>query len=277
MFNFNTQIIRLNNNYFTRYYDSGGNGEAVILLHGLALSIEIWGKIIDGLKDKFRVLAFDFPGFGQADKPNVNYDSEFFGEQIIAFMDTLNIENAHLIGSSLGGSTLVRLSKKHQHRMNKIILMAPGGFGRECNIIMRAPSLPLIGYILGTPSYSSNKFSMSLSMADKNNVTHELLETITKYSSMKGYQRAFIRCVKSGIGPFGVKNVESFRECARNIKCDCLIIWGKQDKVFPLFHANIAHELIENSKLAVIENCGHYPHWEQAESFLKYTIDFLKI
>ena len=275
MFNIPTNKLDLGNGNYTQYYDSGGNGEIVILLHGLALSLEIWGKVIDKFDDKFRVLAFDFPGSGRANKPNDLYNSDFFGQQIITFMDRLNIEKAHLIGSSLGASAVVRLAKTHQHRMNKIVIMAPGGFGQDCNLVMRVSTIPLIGYFLSTPSYSSNLFSMQMSMYDKKNASSELIELITNYSKDCGYHPALYRSIKSGLGPFGVKNIESFRECARNIEKDCLIIWGKQDKIFPAKQAPIANELIKNSKLIIFDKCGHYPHWEQPDMFSENISKFL--
>ena len=98
---FNTRNITITNGNKTRFFDSGGDKECIILIHGLANSIEIWERVIPELSKKFRVVAFDIPGFGQANRPDADYDSPFFVEQLAAFMDTMGISKAHLVSTSL--------------------------------------------------------------------------------------------------------------------------------------------------------------------------------
>jgi pimeloyl-ACP methyl ester carboxylesterase len=201
MFDLPVKRTTLGNGLKTRVFDSGGGGVPVLLLHGLSLSIEIWGKVIPGLAADRRVIAFDFPGFGDADRPDARYDSPFFVAQILALLDAMALERAHIIGSSLGGSALVRMSVAHADRVGSAVLMAPGGFGREANPALRLPTLPVIGYPMGKPTWLSNAFALRLAMADKRFATRALIDLVNSYSQRPGSHRAFVRTVKAGLTP----------------------------------------------------------------------------
>jgi len=206
VFDLQTRPFTLANGLKTPLLDTGGAGSPVILLHGLQLAIEIWANVIPSLANDHRVIAFDLPGFGRADRPDAAYEGAFFAAQIVAAMDALGLERAHLIGSSLGGSSIVRMSVAHQHRIDHAVLMAPGRFGRATNIMLRAPTLPTIGYALGKPTWLSNAFALRLAMADKSLATRALIDLMSLYSQRPGSHRAFVRTVKAGVGPFGARN-----------------------------------------------------------------------
>jgi len=275
VFDFATKAMTLGNGLNTRVFDSGGGGVPVILLHGLSLSIEIWGKVIQELARDRRVIAFDFPGFGEADRPDAAYDSAFFVSQILALMDSMAIERAHIVGSSLGGSALVRMSVAHADRIDHAVLMAPGGFGRAANPALRLPTLPLIGYPLGKPTWLSNAFALRLAMASKTFATRELINLVNDYSQRPGSHRAFIRTVKAGLTPFGVRETDSFAEAARNFRRPVLVLWGEQDHVFPIAQAETARRLLPDVRVERIDGCGHYPHWERPDIFLNAVRTFL--
>jgi hypothetical protein len=133
--------IELVNGLTTRVLDTGGDKPTLVLIHGLANAIEIWSRVLTRLARRFRVLAFDLPGFGEANRPVAAYDAAFFVDQLKALLDTLAIERAHLVGSSLGAGVIVRFSGQNLDRIDRAVLAAPGGFGRETHPLMRVPGL----------------------------------------------------------------------------------------------------------------------------------------
>lgn len=275
MFDLPSRRLTLANGLCTRVFDSGGAGAPVLLLHGLALAIEIWGKVIPALARQARVIAFDFPGYGQADRPDAAYDAAFFVDQVIAAMDALDLERPHIVGSSLGASTVVRMSVAHAHRIDRAVIMAPGGFGRAAHPVLRIPTLPLIGYPLGKPTWLSNAYALRLSMSDPTFATRDLINLMNRYTQKPGTHRAFVRTVKSGLGPFGVRERPSFAAAARGLKCPTLVLWGEQDRVFPVAQAEIAQKLIPHARVVRLDACGHYPHWEQPARFFEEVSAFL--
>jgi len=112
-----------------RYLDLG-EGEAVVLLHGFALSAEVnWGLtgLLDSLPQEYRMLALDQRGHGRSDKP---HDPESYGlafvEDVIHLLDALEIEKAHIVGYSMGGALALRLAADHPDRVRSVVI---GGAG----------------------------------------------------------------------------------------------------------------------------------------------------
>lgn len=275
MFDLPTSKLALPNGLTTRLYDSGGTGTPFLLLHGLGLSLEIWGKVIPALSAKHRVIAFDFPGYGEADRPDAAYDNAFFAAQVEAVMEALSLDRANLIGSSLGAGTIVRFSARNLSRIHRAVLMAPGGFGRETHPVLRTPCVPVIGYALGKPTWLSNAFALRLSMADPAKATRDLIDLAAGFATRPGSHRAFVRTVTTGLGLSGVKNIEAIAEIAAAMTCPTLVLWGKQDKIFPVAQAQVAGRTLAHARVVEIDRCGHYPQWEQPERMTAEVLAFV--
>jgi pimeloyl-ACP methyl ester carboxylesterase len=264
--------IALADGVTTRLFDSGGDGIPIILIHGLAASIEIWAKVIPDLSAKHRVIAFDLPGFGEADRPDAAYDAPFFVRQLQALMDSLKIDKAHLVGSSLGASLIVRFAANNLGRIATATLAAPGGFAPYVHPFLRLPTLPVAGYALAMPSYPVNWMAVRLAMANSANATKELIKMVDRYSKMRGSQRAFYRTLNSVIGPMGVKPDASFHADAAAMAVPTTLLWGEQDRLFPVAQAEIAQRVLPNARLARLPNCGHYPQWEAPDQTVKAVV-----
>jgi pimeloyl-ACP methyl ester carboxylesterase len=122
------QFAELNGIKF-RYRDWGGDGELVLLLHGLASSAHIWDFVAPLLAEGNRVVALDQRGHGLTDKPDSGYDYETVAADAIAFIDHLEAPSAVVIGHSWGASVAVELASRHQGRIRAIGLL-DGGISR---------------------------------------------------------------------------------------------------------------------------------------------------
>jgi pimeloyl-ACP methyl ester carboxylesterase len=263
------------NGLTTRVFDTGSDKPTLVLIHGLANAIEIWSRVFPRLADRFRVVAFDLPGFGKADRPVAAYDSDFFVDQLKALLDTLGIDRAHLVRSSLGASVIVRFSDQSLDRIDRAVLAAPGGFGRETHPLMRFPALPLVGDWLGRPTPANNELTLRLAIHDRRNVTPELIELTNRYARAPGSDRSFVRTLQTGVGLFGVRERDSFEALARRFERPALVVWGRQDRVFPAHQSERAVTLLPLSERILIDDCGHYPQWEQPEAFAMAVERFL--
>jgi len=112
-----------------RYIDTG-TGPAIVLLHGGTSNLESWTTrgVVDNLAKDFRVIAFDARGHGKSDKPR---DPAAYGRQqaldVVRILDALKIERAHIIGFSLGGSTVAQLLTLHPERFHTAVQVASAG------------------------------------------------------------------------------------------------------------------------------------------------------
>jgi pimeloyl-ACP methyl ester carboxylesterase len=267
--------VTLANGLSTRVLDTGGDKPPIVLLHGLANAIEIWDRVLPALAARFRVVAFDLPGFGEASRPDAAYDSRFFVEQLEGVLNALSIERAHLVGSSLGAGVIVRFSAANLHRIDRAVLAAPGGFGRQTHLLMRPTALPLIGEALGRPTPFNNRLTLRLAIHDPRNITPELVALTDRYAAMPGSEWSFPRALRTGVGLFGVTARDSFEVLARRLDRPTLVFWGRQDRVFPPQQSDRALALLPQATRVLIDQCGHYPHWEQPEAFVSAVEAFL--
>jgi pimeloyl-ACP methyl ester carboxylesterase len=260
----------------TRLLDTGGPGTTLVLVHGLGNSLEIWDRVLPQLASSFRVIAFDLPGFGEASRSDAAYDGPFFATQIIALLDALGMERATLVGNSLGASAILHMSAIAPHRIERAVLAAPGGIGRRTNLLMRAAALPLIGGWLARPTPANNRTTLKLALRDHKHLTADLLAVFNRYASLPDSARAFVRSLQTGVTLGGSRNSAHVRALAASFPAPALVLWGKQDQVFPVQYAAEAADLIPNAQLTFIDACGHYPQWEQPAAFAAAVEAFAK-
>jgi 4,5:9,10-diseco-3-hydroxy-5,9,17-trioxoandrosta-1(10),2-diene-4-oate hydrolase len=110
-----------------------GSGSAVVMLHGGgpgASGVSNYSRNIDALAQQFRVIVPDMPGYGRSAK-GVDQSDPFgyLADMIRGLLDELGLGTAHLIGNSYGGATALRLALDTPHRIDKLVLMGPGGIG----------------------------------------------------------------------------------------------------------------------------------------------------
>ena len=105
------------------YLDWGGDGETLIFLTGMGCSAHLFDKIAPRFTDKFRVLALTRRGQGESDYPETGYDADTLVDDILDFMDTMNIEKAILAGHSMAGLELSHFAVTHPTRVRKLIYL----------------------------------------------------------------------------------------------------------------------------------------------------------
>src|SRR5579863_6957259 len=89
-----------------RYVEEGHSENAIILLHGLGGMAERWLPVIPFLSKKYRVIAVDLIGYGQSDKPQIDYTPEIFRDFVLEFLEKLSLQRVLMMGTSLGGEVV---------------------------------------------------------------------------------------------------------------------------------------------------------------------------
>ena len=106
------------------YYEIHGDGEPLVLIVGLGTDISEWDGIIRWLANKYKVLAFDNRGAGRTDKPDIHYSIEMMADDTAWLMQALGIEQAHILGISMGGRIALALALRHPKSIKKLILVS---------------------------------------------------------------------------------------------------------------------------------------------------------
>src|SRR5262249_32005978 len=118
-------------------YVTGGQGMPVLLLHGIGSGCSVWRHTPVALAPHLRRYALDLLGCGASEKPPIDYSIETLARSVGAFTETLGIQRAHIIGHSLGGGVALRFHTLFPERVERLVLVASGGLGRELHWIIR--------------------------------------------------------------------------------------------------------------------------------------------
>jgi pimeloyl-ACP methyl ester carboxylesterase len=261
----------------TRYWAAGEKGSTVILVHGLGGFIENWDKNILPLSTQHRVYALDLIGFGQTDKTPLIRDIYELESFLLAFMKAMKIEKASLIGNSLGGGLVLQIALNHPEKVEKLVLVDNAGIGRDVLIDFRMCTLPFLNKFLVRSNKKSTLRLLKKLVYDETKVTPEFFDISYNYASAPGASKSLMNTLCAGIS-FGGQKAEVVRALKNRLgmlKVPTLIIWGKQDRIIPVTHAQIAVKNIPNAKLEIFDKCGHIPMYECPEKFNKIVQEFL--
>lgn len=250
------------------HFKDYGQGKPVILIHGWPLSNEMWEYQIENLvTNNFRVIAYDRRGFGKSSQPWNGYDYDTLTDDLQQIIEQLKLENAILVGFSMGGGEVVRyLSRYSGKGVSKIILISsitpfrlkteenPDGKSmEEGKKTADAIKDDRIGFL---NDFGKNFFGISLVSKPLSTPLLEYYRMLCSFAS----PHATLECAKSF-------STTDFRQEMTNIDIPTLIIHGDNDKIVPIESSSEkSAKLIRNSKFIVYEDAPHglfYTHKER--------------
>jgi 2-hydroxy-6-oxonona-2,4-dienedioate hydrolase len=240
------------------HYFEVGQGPTVILLHGLGGAKEFWLANIGALAPKYHVYAIDQIGFGQSDKPLLDYKIATFADFLYGFMQEEKIAKATLVGNSFGGWIATDFAVQHPEMVDKLVLVDAAG------LTWQAP-LP----DLNPSTIAGWRTLIELVFYDKKMVSDE------------GVMQAFAQHMRNNDGYTIQRTVASFASPQfedgklASIHAATLVVWGRQDELIPLASGEKLRDGIAGAKLVVLEHCGHVPQIEKPAEFNQTLLEFL--
>jgi pimeloyl-ACP methyl ester carboxylesterase len=258
-------------------YVRGGRGPEVLLIHGLGASLDYWDENVEPLSEHFTVTAFDLPWFGKSSIPETKPELEFFVSTIRKFCIELGLEKISPIGNSLGGALAAALAGKHPELVDKLVLVSPGGFGREVSTTLRLLSIPVVGRALLRPSRTVAREAITSLFYDPARVKEAWVDIAHAYFRSSAARKAFLKVVHESINIFGQRSdrVSQVTALARQIRARTLVVWGTEDRVIPSIHVQRVTESIPDCISYIFERCGHVPMMELPEDFNRISLEFL--
>lgn len=257
--------------YKTNYHDQG-SGPAVVLLHGSGAGASGWANwrlALPALAPSFRCIVPDLVGFGYTEmKPGFKYVlMDTWVDQIIALLDALRIDRAHLIGNSFGGSLTLHLVTKHPSRVGKIVLMGSGGVGQKIT-----PELEeLWGY---KPSVPAMKRILQIMAYDQSIVTDDLAEMRYR-STLRPEAQAVFENLFPAPRQRWLDAQKVPEETLQKVEHEALILHGRDDRVVPVAGSIRLNQLLNKSQLHIFGRCGHWTMIEHTARFNRLVGDFL--
>ena len=234
-----------------RYSARPGEGTPIVLIHGFGGDLDNWLFNIDALSETAPVYALDLPGHGQSVKAVESPDLSVMVTTMVEFLDHLGVENAHLVGHSLGGLIAGQVAVEHPGRVVGLTLICSAGFGREINM----------DYIDGFVSSSGRrelKPVLKHLFADQSLVSRSMVDDLLKYKRLDGVG-AFLRTFKESVFSEG-KQVAQVADKVGCLGVPVDVIWGEADAIIPVSHAQAA----VGPTVTVVPGAGHMVMMEAA-------------
>lgn len=265
------------------FFAAAGRGAPVFLLHGGgpgASGLSNFSRNIDALAEHFRVIIPDLPGYGRSSKGVDGSDPfGYLADTIRALLDELGIQRASLVGNSYGGACALRLALDTPERVERLVLMGPGGVG-----ITRA--LPttglnsLLSYYGGDgPSREKlETFIRRYLVADGAAVPDEVIDQ--RYQASIDPEVVANPPLRRPSGPLALRTLwrMDFTRDKRlaSLPTPTLVVWGTEDKVNRPSGGPMPAKAIPNCRLLEVQGAGHWVQWEAAEQFNTTVIGFLQ-
>ncbi|OQC15948.1 alpha/beta fold hydrolase [Candidatus Skiveiella danica] len=258
-----------------------GAGPPVLMLHGGgpgASGLSNYARNIDALASRFRVLVPDLPGYGGSSK-GVNSEDPFgdLAAAMLALLDALGIDRAHVVGNSLGGACALRMALEQPGCVDRLVLMGPGGIG----ISQAAPTeglKRLLGYYAGEgPTLEKLRtFICEDLVFDGSRIPEAVLR--------ERFEASIDPEVLASPPLRAPKDLEAFRRLdflldprLPALAHRTLVLWGTADRVNPATGAMALQARMPACDAYLFSRTGHWVQWERADEFNAVVTAFLSV
>ncbi len=243
---------------------------AVILLHGFGSSLETWEPWAQSLSARYRVVRFDLPGCGLSEPDRTGDYADARSLELIAqLMDRLDLQDAALIGNSMGGRISWAFAAAFPSRVRKLVLISPDGFASPGFEYGKPPHVPAV---LKLMKYFLPRFLMRTNLAAAYADASRLSDsTIDRYYDLllaPGNRAAMISRMQQSI-------LEEPIPILQKIAAPTLLLWGKQDRLIPFANSADYMRALPHASLVEFPDLGHVPHEEAPAESLKPLMQFL--
>lgn len=262
---------RLKMDQYIAHYVHVGSGDPVILIHGGGTWLYSFRENIPVLSRRFSVYAVDMPGHGYTTSlvKRPKYDLETYSKFLLDFMDRQKIKKASLVGNSWGGGWALYFTERHPERVDKLILIDSSGINTHDVLEWEAFKIPVLGEVLSKfINRTSVRMSLEKVFYNKDKVNEAMVNEIYGPFTRKENRQAQYLAERNLNWRLTAKKLSS-------VTNKTLVIWGKNDRYLNYQAAYRFKENMKDTKLMVLENCGHVAHEERPEIVNQAIMSFL--
>lgn len=278
---YDVKKVKLNDKVEIAYMDEGHGAETILFIHGLGSYSPAWKRNIESLKDHYRCIAIDLPGYGKSSKNPHSGQMSYYADIVNEFAQELKLKNVILAGHSMGGQISMVTSLHYPDMVKKLILVDPAGFERfhegQKDWFRDVMTLTLVK--------ATNVDGIKTNLAyNFYNVPTEAEFMITDRIAMRTATDFDNYCYAVVQSVHGMVN-EPVIDKLHLIDKPTLIFFGENDNLIPNRYLNpgktekIANQgasKIKNSTLVMVPKCGHFMQFEKPMVFNEKVKEFLQ-
>ncbi|MFC7661460.1 alpha/beta fold hydrolase [Pseudonocardia benzenivorans] len=255
----------------TRVLETGG-GDPLVLMHGTGGHLEAYAHNIVPLAERFRVIAYEYPGHGYTTHTTRDLELPDYVAHLDGLLDALGVDRANLSGESLGGWLALKYAAAHPERVRRVVLNTPGGTMATPEVMERIRSLSQAA--ADDPTEERIRARLEWLMADPSTVTDELVDIRRAIYARPGFAESMrhILCLQDP--EIRARNLVTDAELAA-VTCPALVVWTSDDLSGPAAAGMNMAAKMPDARFEVIKDAGHWPQWEQSETFNALALEFL--
>ncbi len=239
--------------YKISYKISGGGDETVVILQGWGTEFSVYDSVAACINSRYRVVQFDFPGFGASEEPREAWDVDAYADFFLKLMDALKINKAVLLGHSYGGRVIIKLASREKLplEISRIVLVDSAGVMPKRTWKQK----------MKIRRYKALKKLVNLKLVYM--ICPELIDEWKSRQGSEDYRNAtpmMRQCMVKAVN-------EDLTELLPKIRQETLLIWGDLDTATPIADAKLMEQRISDAGLAVIPGAGHFCFLEKPGQF----------
>ncbi|MFL1456418.1 alpha/beta fold hydrolase [Marinobacter sp. GN3S48] len=246
------------------------NGDSVVLIHGFGANKDNWTRLAAKLTDDFNVYAIDLPGHGDSSKDlDLGYRFEDQVQHVSRILETLDIDQAHMMGNSMGGAITALYAATFPEQVRSAVLFDPAGifeYDSELVDLVTEGDNPLIPRKPGDFDRL-----MDFALEKKPFAPWPILDVMEEkaIANREVNEVIFAAIRDTGYEP-------DFRNAITQIRAPVLVVWGKEDRVINYRNADVFVERIPNARKVLLEGVGHAPMIEVPEESARLFREFIQ-
>lgn len=261
-----TRLAHLSTGVTLEYVEQGNlSGTPVIMLHGMTDSWRSFEPVLPYLQSSIRAFSLTQRGHGNSDKPDDAYRTQEFATDVAAFMDLVGIDQAVIVGSSMGSSVAQRFAIDYPERTKALVLSAAFfNYLENQDVVAFANEgiMPLTDPI--DPDFA-REFQVSTLNQPVSDAFLEMVVSESMKVPARVWKGVIVGLLKSGDSG-----------SVDRISSPTLLIWGDHDVFAPRVDQDTLVKTIPNAELIVYEGHGHAVHWEDPERFAADVMRFIE-
>jgi pimeloyl-ACP methyl ester carboxylesterase len=261
-------------------YIDQGQGDVVLLIHGLGSNAKGWSRNIPDLARDHRVIAVDLPGYGYSDKGHYQYSLSFYAQVLKELLDGLGVEQATWMGHSMGGQIAMVAALEHPNTVGGLVLISPAGFESftdgEGDWMRRAVSAEFVKdtTIRGVAINLKSNFHETPPEADF---------MITDRIQVRGARDFERYCYAVSLNVGAMLDHPVYDDLDR-ITQPTLVLFGQNDNLIPNRYLHGGHTRdvaargmarLPNARLVMLDQCGHFVQFEKPQETNQAVLKFL--
>jgi 2-hydroxy-6-oxonona-2,4-dienedioate hydrolase len=257
----------------TRYLHAGDeNSPPLILLHGSGGHAEAYVRNLEAHADHFSTWSIDMLGHGYTDKPGHPLEIGHYVDHLLAFLDAIGVERAHLSGESLGGWVVSRVAADHPAKVDRLVLNTAGGSQADPEVMMRIITLSMAA--AENPTWETVQARIKWLMADKSKSYDDLVASRQRVYRQPGFVAAMRDIMALQDPEIRARNLMSTNDYG-SITAPTLVLWTSDDPTADVTEGRRIASMIPGARFEVMAGCGHWPQYEDTKTFDRLHIDFL--